>query len=162
MVVVTDIIDSKLELAKKAGATDVINCQTENLSEKIYQLTENNGIGKILECSGVPKMLTTSIKFLRKGGQIGLIGLPKTDLIFENPIHDFVFKSLTIKTVHGRRIFHTWEECERLILEGKCQPEIVVSHDFELDRYEEAFQTLFSGEACKIVIKVAKTSENNE
>ena len=99
-------------------------------------------------------MLTQAIKFLRKGGFVGLIGLPKTNLVFENPLHDFVFKSLTLKTVHGRRIFHTWEECERLIKEGLCQPELVVSHEFKMDDFEEAFQTLFSGQACKIVIKV--------
>ena len=48
-----------------------------------------------------------------------LIGLPKSPLHVENVLQDIVFKSLTINSVHGRRIFHTWEECERLIAEKK-------------------------------------------
>ena len=37
----------------------------------------------------------------------------------ENPLPDVIFKSITLTTVHGRRIFHTWEQCEKLINEQK-------------------------------------------
>ena len=54
-----------------------------------------------------------------KGGRVSILGLPKKPLHIENVLQDIVFKSLTITTVHGRRIFHTWNECERLIHEKK-------------------------------------------
>lgn len=50
-----------------------------------------------------------------------LIGLPKSPIQIENPLTSFLFKSLTVKTVHGRLIWHTWEECERLISEKKVR-----------------------------------------
>ena len=97
----------RLEIASKMGADRAINGREENLEEVIMKETNGAGVGKILECSGVGPMLTGCMKYLRKGGLVGLIGLPKGDIIFKDPIWGFVFKSLTIKTVHGRRIFHT-------------------------------------------------------
>ena len=43
----------------------------------------------------------------------------QSPLHVENPLADIVFKSLTLKTIHGRKIFHTWEETERLVFENQ-------------------------------------------
>ena len=67
-----------------------------------------------------------------------------------------VFKSLTIKTIHGRRIFHTWRETENLIADGRIDVSLVVSHRFPLSEFEKAFEALFSGKACKIVMDPQK------
>lgn len=150
----TDIVQNRLDLATKMGADGTINGLEKNLEQEMMKLTDGAGIQKIIECSGVPSMLTNCLNYLQKGGYLGLVGLPKTDIVFKNPIWGFVFKSLTLKTVHGRRIFHTWEECERLIAEGKCQPELCVTHEFELKDYEACFDKLFSGDACKIVVRL--------
>ena len=64
-------------------------------------------------------MVNNVFKLLRKGARIVLIGLPKATVEIEDPLPNLIFKSVTLTTVHGRRIFHTWEECERLIQEGK-------------------------------------------
>ena len=37
----------------------------------------------------------------------------------ERPLEDVIFKSLTLKTVHGRKIFHTWSEVERIVHQNK-------------------------------------------
>lgn len=63
-----------------------------------------------------------------------------------------VFKSLQLRTVHGRRIFHTWEETEALITEKKIKVEPVISHRYPMSKFEDAFKALLSGQACKIVI----------
>ena len=54
-----------------------------------------------------------------QGAHLVLIGLPKQPIHIENPLPDVIFKSLTLKTVHGRRIWDTWENCEKLIAEKK-------------------------------------------
>ena len=66
-------------------------------------------------------MVNNVFKLLRKGARIVLIGLPKATVEIEDPLPNLIFKSVTLTTVHGRRIFHTWEECERLIQEGKVR-----------------------------------------
>ena len=44
----------------------------------------------------------------------------------ENPLQNIVFKSITLKTVHGRKIFHSWEESERLIFEKASVPNSII------------------------------------
>ena len=110
---------------------------------------------------------------LRKGGRVVLIGIPKAPIHIEDPMPNVLFKSLTLTTVHGRRIWHTWEACEALVAAGKvtiaspltlysdCQlcprqvdPTLIISHTFTLDTWQEAFDMLLSGKACKIVVKI--------
>ena len=64
-------------------------------------------------------MVNNCFSLLRKGARIVLIGLPKEAIHIEDPLPNVVFKSLTLTTVHGRKIFHTWEQCEALVKEGK-------------------------------------------
>ena len=67
-----------------------------------------------------------------------------------------MFKSLTLKTIHGRRIFHTWDESERLVAEGKVKVTSIVTHRVPMSDFEEAFTALFNGDAIKIVIDPSK------
>ncbi|XP_076029625.1 L-threonine 3-dehydrogenase-like [Oratosquilla oratoria] len=147
-----DIVADQLDLAKRMGADLVINSSKESLDARIMELTSNNGVGRIVEASGVASVLNGSFKLLRKGGHMVLIGLPKAPLHVENVLTDVVFKSLTLKTVHGRRIWSTWEECERLLAEGKVDVNPIISHDLPMSNFHEAFQALLSGKACKIIL----------
>jgi len=69
---------------------------------------------------------------------------------------EFLFRVITVKTVHGRKMFHTWEECEKLLAEGKVNIEPALTHELPMSQYEEAFKLLFSGTACKIVMDPSK------
>ncbi|CAL4161977.1 unnamed protein product, partial [Meganyctiphanes norvegica] len=147
-----DVVDSRLDLAKQMGATVVINGKKEDLRGRLMELSSGNGVGRIVEASGAAPLLNQSFSWLRKGGQMVLIGLPKAPLHVENVLTDIVFKSLTLKTVHGRRIFHTWKECERLLADGLVDAEPVISHDLPMSQYQSAFSDLLSGNACKIIL----------
>lgn len=156
---IVDISEARLKIAKEMGIEVVINSKDmsiDQIREKILSETNNNGIGNIVECSGAPILVNNSFSFLRKGGSIVMIGLPKAPLHVENVLNDIIFRAITIKTVHGRKIFHTWEECERILSEGKINLDPVISHIFPLSEYEKAFQVLLSGEACKILMEVQK------
>jgi len=67
-----------------------------------------------------------------------------------------VFKCVTIKTVHGRRMFHTWKEVEELLASKQVPVTKVITHRFPMSKFEDAFATLFSGAACKIVMDPSK------
>ena len=70
----------------------------------------------------------------------------------EDFLNDIVFKSLTLHTVHGRRIFDTWIKCEELIAQGKVDPKLIVSHELKMTDWQYGFDTLMSGNANKIVV----------
>ncbi|WAQ96179.1 TDH-like protein [Mya arenaria] len=127
-VIGADIEDWKLQLAKDMG-TDVI-----------MELTDWTGIGRICECSGVAAMVNSCFSYLRKGGRVVLI----------------VFKCVTIKTVHGRRMYHTWEAVEALLASHQVDVTKVISHRFPMSNFREAFEVLFNGTACKIVMDPSK------
>lgn len=151
-VIAIDIDDEKLKLAKLMGADTVINTKSQDLKQSIMELTSGNGIGRICECSGAPVMVNSMWKLLRKGGKVVMVGLPNAPLHVDDVLPDIVFKSLQLRTIHGRRIFHTWKEAERLILEGLVDPRLIVSHRFPMSKFEEAFAMLMSGKSCKILI----------
>lgn len=67
-----------------------------------------------------------------------------------------VFKCLTIKTVHGRRIYHTWEALEGMVADKSVDVDKVITHRFPMSQFEEAFKVLFNGTACKIVMDPSK------
>ena len=89
---------------------------------------------------------------MKQGAELVLIGLHRNALQVDDYLNDIVFKSLTLHTVHGRRIFQTWEACERLVAEGKVKPSMIVSHQYKMSDFTQAFETLMSGKACKIVV----------
>lgn len=152
-VLAADVVSYRLNLATKMGADITINPkEVDNFKGKMMELTNGNGIARICEASGNAAMLNSCFSYLQKGGKVVIIGLPKQPLHVENVLQDIVFKSLTINTVHGRRIFHTWEQCERLVAEKKVDPSIIISHDLPMSRYQDAFEALFAPDTCKIVL----------
>ncbi|XP_050392902.1 L-threonine 3-dehydrogenase [Patella vulgata] len=155
-VIAVDIDESRLQLAKKLGADILVNSAKENLKDFVYKFTEGVGMGRICECSGASPVVNAAFSMLRKGGHIVMVGLPKSPLHVENVLPDIVFKALTLKTVHGRRVYHTWVEIERLVADGIIDVNPIITHKFAMSQFEEAFQALFSGQACKIVVDPSK------
>lgn len=152
-VIAADIVPRKLELAKQMGA-DIV-CDARKLQEVVMKETKGDGIGCVVECSGAKPLVNGGIyTILRKGGRILMLGLPKQALHIENPLPNVIFKSITIKTIHGRLIFHTWEESEKILASGKIDLRPIVSHRYPLEKWKEAHATLLSGKALKIMVSV--------
>lgn len=81
-----------------------------------------------------------------------LVGIPKHAIHIENYIQGFLFRSLTLRTIHGRKIWHTWEEAEKLIVEKKLDLSPMITRTYPLAEFEAAFAELFTGNACKIML----------
>ena len=65
-VIATDIVDGRLELAKKMGADIIINGMKQNLKAEIMKLTDGNGVARLAECTGAPPMVNNCFSLLRK------------------------------------------------------------------------------------------------
>ena len=78
-VVAADVVDSRLELARKMGADITINSREKVLKEEVLKLTNGNGIARLVEASGFPPVVNSCFSMLRK------VKLPKAKLkVFEN------------------------------------------------------------------------------
>eukprot|EP01060_Flectonema_neradi_P009356 TRINITY_DN1666_c6_g1_i1.p1 TRINITY_DN1666_c6_g1~~TRINITY_DN1666_c6_g1_i1.p1 ORF type:complete len:394 (+),score=92.82 TRINITY_DN1666_c6_g1_i1:56-1183(+) len=157
-IIAADIDPAKLEVARRCGADVVVNSKNESLKDAVMKHTENFGIGHLVECTGVPAIVDSSFELVRKGGNVCLLGIPKSNVKPRESGKDFVFRSRTIRGIHGRKIFHTWEQCEYLIATGKVKPEIVVTHDYALSDYTKAFDTLLSAKGIKILMTPGQAS----
>jgi len=150
-VIVVDDVPWRLDLAKQMGADQLINAVEQDLKSEIMKSTGGIGVPTIIECSGYSDFVNNSFSLLRKGGRMVFIGLPKNPLHVENVLQDVIFKSLQLRTIHGRRIFHTWKEAERLIAKGKVKPSLVISHRLPLSEWKKGYDALSSGKAGKVL-----------
>ncbi len=81
MIIATETIEKRAEVAKKLGADHVFNPQkVTDLKEKVLELTEGKGVNVVFDCSGVPQAFHSATDFLRKGGQILLKGIISTEV----------------------------------------------------------------------------------
>jgi len=154
-ILATDIFDVRLDMAKQYGADVVINTMGHDipwLKEQILLHTDNVGASCLIECSGSSDVANGMFSLIRKGGRMVLVGIPKAPLHVPDVINDLHWKNFTLKSIHGRKMFHTWKESEKLLSSGQVNVEPIISHIFKMSEFEKAFETLFSGKANKILI----------
>ena len=157
-VIACDVIDGKLEIARKMGADATFNVKNlkRSLKEEILEMTDGVGVGRIIECSGNAKTICQLPSCLRKGGAMTLVGLPKAPLNFDNVLEDLIFKSIQIRSVHGRRIFRTWNKTEKLVADKRINLNPLVSHHLPLEDFEKGYAALANGTALKVVFDLTQ------
>lgn len=151
-VVITDFSPERLAIAKRMGASRTVDLSKESLEEVIKELKIEGGFSVGLEMSGAPSALQSMIDQVAPGGEIALLGiLPK-----DSPVdwHKVIFKGLTLKGIYGRKLFKTWFQLIRMVESGvDLSP--VITHAYPLERFEEAFATLLSGKAAKVLLDIS-------
>ncbi len=149
-VVVTDPNPKRLERAKKLGATRCVNIREEKIKDVVEELSIWDGFSVGLEMSGHPDGLNDLLKSARPGAKIALLGiLPQTTLIDWDLV---IFKMLTIKGIYGREIFSTWHKMSNMVY-GGLKVDDVITHRFPYQDFEEAFETMISGDSGKIILE---------
>jgi threonine dehydrogenase-like Zn-dependent dehydrogenase len=89
-----DVDDKKLQLARKAGATDTINTTQESLHDRLVELTEGHGPDVIIEAIGLPETFRAAVEEVAFTGRVVYIGYAKEPVAYETRL--FVQKELDI------------------------------------------------------------------
>jgi len=156
-VVVTDVVDSRLELARQCGASVAVNVGSGNADELLAAtqrdlgMTEGFDVG--LEMSGNRSGLANMINSMNNGGRIALLGLPPEP--FEIDLQTIALKGLTLKGIYGREMYETWYKMSNMLVAGlqeRIQP--VITHRLKFEQFEEGFQAMKKGEAAKVVLEL--------
>ncbi len=159
-----DFSHEKLEskrfaLARKYGATDCFDMSLPNerarFHDVIMKQTNDDGVDAAFEMSGSYHAYEDALKVLRMGGTFSLLGLP-TGTMPVDFAKDVIFKGITIKGIIGRRVFETWNQMEKLLKAGLAKKFLstgFITHQFPLERYEEAFDVIRKGDAFKVLLK---------
>ncbi|NLH38676.1 MAG: L-threonine 3-dehydrogenase [Elusimicrobia bacterium] len=149
-VVITDINDYRINLAKQCGIKNVVDSRKESLDDVMRKLKMTEGFDVGYEMSGSPVAFNDMLKALRMGARIGLLGLLPDDT--KIPWGSVIFKAFFIKCIYGREVFETWYKMAAMIQSGlDIKP--VITHKFSVDDYQKAFEIMDSGKSGKVIIK---------
>ena len=148
-VVITDIQDDRLELAKKLGIEYTVNTTKENLSDVMERLMIREGFDVGLEMSGSEIALNTMIDHMLPGGKIALLGLLKSDTKVD--WSKIIFKGLILKGIYGREMHETWYKMSAM-LQGGLDISNIITHRMSVLDYEKGFEAMNSGKCGKVIL----------
>lgn len=148
-VVVTDINSYRLEMAKKMGATRTVNVMNESLEQVMKELEMQEGFDVGLELSGNSQALNGLLEAMNHGGKVALLGLPPEKVMLD--LNQIIFKGLLVKGIYGREMFETWYKMSSMLQSGLNISE-VVTHEFSVDDFQEAFEVMRTGHCGKVIL----------
>ena len=148
-VVITDVNDYRLGLARRMGATRAVNVERENLRGVMTDLRMTEGFDVGLEMSGVPQAFADMLEHMNHGGKIALLGIPPAEMAID--WNQVIFKGLEIRGIYGREMFETWYKMVAMLQSGlDLSP--IITHHYAAEQYEDAFATLISGQSGKVIL----------
>jgi threonine 3-dehydrogenase len=148
-VVVSDLNPFRLDLARRLGATRVVNAKEENLADVQRELRMTEGFDVGLEMSGSADAFRAMLANLCHGGKVSMLGIPNGPVAIDWTT--VIFNMLTIKGIYGREVFETWYKMT-VMLQSGLDIAPVITHRLPMERYEEGFAVMRSGNCGKVVL----------
>ena len=148
-VVVTDVNEYRLDLARKMGASIALNVRHGSLGDVQAELGMQEGFDVGLEMSGSPSALQSMIGSLCHGGKIAMLGIPSGPIDVD--WNKVVFNMLTVKGIYGREMYETWYKMS-VMLQSGLDIAPVITHRFPLADWEQGFEVMSSGLSGKVIL----------
>ena len=148
-VVITDVNEYRLDLARKLGVTKAVNISKQSLRDVQNELEMSEGFDVGLEMSGNSTAFRDMIDNMCHGGKIAMLGIPTGEM----PIdwNKVVFNMLTIKGIYGREMYETWYKMTVMLQTGlDIKP--VITHRFHYTEFEKGFATAMSCQSGKVIL----------
>jgi threonine 3-dehydrogenase len=148
-----DVNGKRLEIARRMGATRLVNPRKEDVVRSILDGTGGNGVGTVVEASGSADALGRALDYVRIGGSVYTIGHPSEPLRIDISTQ-INLREVRIIGLFGRELWRTWDIAEDILLSERLDTDPIVTHNFTLEEFDEAFRVAESGGGCKIVFKI--------
>lgn len=153
-VIITDVNEYRLDLARKLGATLAVNVAKENLEQVMRDARMVEGFDVGLEMSGNGSALKQLLSHMRNGGKVALLGLfggKQPDIDWD----DVILKGLTLQGIYGRRMYETWYKMGAMVESGlDLSP--LITHHFPYTDFQKAFDIMNTGNSGKIILEWSK------
>ncbi|MFB7588978.1 L-threonine 3-dehydrogenase [Streptomyces sp. NPDC056169] len=148
-VVITDVSEERLALARKTGVTLALNVAEQTIADGQRTLGLKEGFDVGLEMSGNPHAMRDMVANMTNGGKIAMLGLPSED--FAVDWAKIVTSMITVKGIYGREMFETWYAMS-VLLEAGLDLAPVVTGRYAYTDFEAAFDDAASGKSGKIIL----------
>ncbi|RCH55307.1 alcohol dehydrogenase [Mucilaginibacter hurinus] len=147
-VIITDVVDSSLNIARELGADLVINSKKEDALKKVMEFTDSKGADIAFECAGgtsMPETLPQAISYTRIGGKVVIVGGFDTGEI-AIPLEWQHIQKAEIKIIPSASysfwgIHSEMKMSLDLVAKGKMNAKKLITHSFKLDEINKAFET---------------------
>jgi threonine 3-dehydrogenase len=149
----SDHVPFRIELARRLGADDVADVdRVDDVPAWFADHNEGEGLDVVFEMSGALAAVHDAFEIVRHGGHVVLFGIPSRPVEIDLAT-SLIFKNLTVTAVNGRQIWETWFTTRWLLEHGVVDLRPLITAELPLERFDEAFALLASGEASKIVFR---------
>ncbi|WP_372740079.1 L-threonine 3-dehydrogenase [Neptunomonas sp.] len=148
-VVLTDVNDYRLSLARKMGVVHTVNVVEQTLQDKMSELQMTEGFDVGLEMSGAPPAFRSMLDVMNHGGKVAMLGIPSGDMAIDWT--KVIFKGLILKGIYGREMFETWYKMASIIQSGLDLTPII-THHFPLEDFQQGFDVMRSGASGKVIL----------
>ncbi|MFB5661262.1 zinc-binding dehydrogenase [Alteribacillus sp. HJP-4] len=152
VVIITGLSNDKIRLqkAEELGIDYAVDTQIQNIKDLINYLTDGYGADVAFECSGAAPAARQALDLLRKKGQYGQVG------IFSRPEVDFDLEKIIQKEIRvvGSRSQRPadWEPSLSLLNSGSVNAKAMITHQFDITQWDEAYEAIKSGDAIKVLL----------
>ena len=148
-IVITDVNEYRLDLARKMGVDAAINISTHNLADTMKNLGMKEGFDVAFEMSGHQSAMPMILSNVGHGARIAALGLPKDPISFDWA--KVVTHMVTIKGIYGREMYETWYSMNSMVQKGlDISP--VITHRFAASEWKQAFELARTGNCGKIIL----------
>lgn len=148
-VVITDVNEYRLDLARKMGVTLAINPRSKNLKDVQKDLGMHEGFDVGLEMSGNPSAFHDMLANMSHGAKIAMLGIPEKEMAID--WNTVIFSMLTIKGIYGREMYETWYKMTVMLQSGlNINP--IITHRFHYTEFQKGFDVMLSGQSGKVIL----------
>lgn len=151
-IIAIEPVKDRRNIGLELGADVVIDPLNEDVVNRVLEETNGLGVDVVCEFSGNKNALNQSLKYIKNGGKISLLGI--FDERINIDFNEIVFKGLTLYGVTGRKMYENWDQIRSLLKNKDFKLEKTVTHEFEFNELDKAFEVLSNKNCGKIVIKV--------
>ena len=148
-IIITDINDYRLDLARKMGASRALNVTRESLDDSMRDLGMEEGFDVGMEMSGNPQAFRDMLRTMHHGGKIAMLGIPPGEMAID--WNDVIFKGLELKGIYGREMFETWYKMSSMLQNG-LNIDPIITHHFDAAEFQPAFDLMASGQSGKVIL----------
>ena len=151
-VVITDVNEYRLALARKMGVDAAVNTANEDLHAvmRAQGLTEGFDVG--LEMSGNAAAFHQLISVMRSGGKVSLLGLGDGPISVD--MNQIITNGLTLQGIYGRKM-DNWHQMSYMV-QGGLDLTPVITHRFHYTDFQKGFDAMMSGKSGKVVLDWTK------
>jgi threonine 3-dehydrogenase len=153
-ILATDVNAMRLKMALAMGADEVVDVSSEDAAGRIAAMTRGRGADVAIEYSARPESIAMAGSSLTPGGELRLLGVPSGEFALD--LEPWLFKGLVVRSLHGRRLFSSWEHATNLLLDRKVSIEPLISHRLPLREAETGFATAIAGSGVKILFRCSE------